>query len=164
MAGCWASGLPEAREDTAFGRRHHGLGGTLAWYSLVHDGRAAAIKVGTVGCRSLSNESSYNTGFSTVAPAKPYDGCPPCQHKSYEMFDDFNYTDERAPAMLTVMSVSLTSDRHDPNSLSVHEAVDRSDESGRLPHGGEYITAESQTSATICPEPEVSPCRAMRPA
>ena len=164
MAGCWASGLPEAREDTAFGRRHHGLGGTLAWYSLVHDGRAAAIKVCTVGCHSLSNEGSYDTGFSTVAPAKPYDGCPACQHKPYEMFDDFNYTDERAPAMLTVISVSYTSDQHDPNSLSVHEQTDHSDESGRLPHGGEYITAESQTSATICPEPEVSPCRAMRPA
>ena len=80
------------------------------------------------------------------------------------MFDDFNYTDERALAMLTVISVSYTSDQHDPNSLSVHEQTDHSDESGRLPHGGEYITAESQTSATICPEPEVSPCRAMRPA
>ena len=118
----------------------------------------------TVSRHEHSNEGSYNTGFSTVAPAKPYDGCPACQHKPYEMFDDFNCTDERAPAMLTVMSVSLTSDRHDPNSLSVHEAADCSDESGRLPHGGEYITAESQTSATICPEPEVSPCHAIRRA
>ena len=165
MAGCWASGLPEAREDTAFGRRHHGVGGTLAWYSLVHNERAAAAKVSTVGRNSLSNEGSYGTCFSTVAPAKPHVGCLGYSHKAYEMFDDFNYTDECAPASPARMNISLTRDQHEPDNLAVRfEATDQSDVSGCRQHGGEdSLLAETETTATIFPESEVSPCTATPP-
>ena len=81
------------------------------------------------------------------------------------MFDDFNYTDECAPASPARMNISLTRDQHEPDNLAVRfEATDQSDVSGCRQHGGEdSLLAETETTATIFPESEVSPCTATPP-
>ena len=153
-------GLPEASR-TAFGSRHHGVSGNLAGCSLAPKDWAAATNMYAIGRNSLSNEKSYGTGLSLAAPPKTTETV---KDKPYEMFDEFNHTDDSA-LVPSGIGMSLMSG-HDLNGFAVQlfEATDQSDDSGRLLRGGEVcITAKAHASAIIFPEPEVSQCTARRP-